>query len=87
MLKASGRGTLAVNAMGGILRCYPDPNPNPNLTLALFLTLSASYTTSPFPQRLRGAALRYELRPGEIRAVDNGHLVAWDAAMPYEVST
>lgn len=47
VLKASGRGTLAVNAMGGILR--------------------------------------YELRPGEIRAVDNGHLVAWDAAMPYEV--
>lgn len=47
VLKASGRGTLAVNAMGGILR--------------------------------------YELRPGEVRAVDNGHLVAWDAAMPYEV--
>jgi len=47
VLEASGRGTLAVNAMGGILR--------------------------------------YELRPGETRAVDNGHLVAWDAAMPYEV--
>ena len=47
VLRASGRGTLAVNAVGGILR--------------------------------------HDLRAGEVRAVDNGHLVAWDAAMGYEV--
>ena len=47
VLRASGRGTLAVNAVGGIMR--------------------------------------HDLRAGEVRAVDNGHLVAWDAAMGYEV--
>ena len=47
VLRASGHGTLAVNAVGGILR--------------------------------------HDLRAGEVRAVDNGHLVAWDAAMRYDV--
>ena len=47
VLRASGQGTLAVNAMGGILR--------------------------------------FDLRRGESRAVDNGHLVAWDAGLEYDV--
>ena len=47
VLRASGRGSLAVNAVGGILR--------------------------------------YDLGVGEVRAIDNGHLVAWDAAMRYDV--
>ena len=47
VLRASGQGTLAVNAMGGILR--------------------------------------FDLRSGESRAVDNGHLVAWDAGLEYDV--
>eukprot|EP00927_Polykrikos_kofoidii_P058312 TRINITY_DN52762_c0_g1_i1.p1 TRINITY_DN52762_c0_g1~~TRINITY_DN52762_c0_g1_i1.p1 ORF type:complete len:290 (+),score=53.01 TRINITY_DN52762_c0_g1_i1:64-933(+) len=32
-----------------------------------------------------GACIRYDLRPGERRQVDNGHLVAWDARMNYQV--
>eukprot|EP00192_Tetraselmis_astigmatica_P020601 CAMPEP_0117659412 /NCGR_PEP_ID=MMETSP0804-20121206/6419_1 /TAXON_ID=1074897 /ORGANISM="Tetraselmis astigmatica, Strain CCMP880" /LENGTH=290 /DNA_ID=CAMNT_0005466069 /DNA_START=235 /DNA_END=1107 /DNA_ORIENTATION=- len=32
-----------------------------------------------------GAILKYTLRPGEIRRVDNGHLVAWDASMRLEM--
>jgi len=47
VLRATGYGTLVVNAHGGIVQ--------------------------------------YSLRAGESRAVDNGHLVAWDAAMPYEL--
>ena len=57
MLKASGRGTLAVNAMGGILRCYPIPNPNPNPnpnpipnsigTLLLLLPFPNAYPAPP----------------------------------------
>jgi hypothetical protein len=47
LLRASGRGSLAVNAHGGIVK--------------------------------------YSLSAGETRAVDNGHLVAWDASMKYEV--
>ena len=30
-----------------------------------------------------GAVHSFDLKPGERRAVDNGHLVAWSAAMPY----
>ena len=32
-----------------------------------------------------GGLVQYSLRSGETRAVDNGHLVAWDAQMPYEL--
>ena len=53
MLKASGRGTLAVNAMGGILRCYPIPNPNPNPNPNPIP--NSIGTPTPFPQRLPGA--------------------------------
>mmetsp|Transcript_36171 Transcript_36171/g.59903 ORF Transcript_36171/g.59903 Transcript_36171/m.59903 type:complete len:300 (-) Transcript_36171:339-1238(-) len=32
-----------------------------------------------------GSILKYTLGRGEVRAVDNGHLVAWSAEMPYEM--
>mmetsp|Transcript_19509 Transcript_19509/g.44376 ORF Transcript_19509/g.44376 Transcript_19509/m.44376 type:complete len:274 (-) Transcript_19509:81-902(-) len=32
-----------------------------------------------------GSCIQYTLAPGERRQVDNGHLVAWDATMEYEV--
>jgi len=47
VLRASGYGTLAINAHGGLVQ--------------------------------------YSLLAGETRAVDNGHIVAWDAAMTYDV--
>lgn len=47
VLRASGSGTLAINAHGGLMK--------------------------------------YELASGETRAVDNGHLVAWDTSMDYEL--
>ena len=47
VLRASGSGTLAINAHGGLVK--------------------------------------FELARGETRAVDNGHLVAWDGTMPYDL--
>jgi uncharacterized protein (TIGR00266 family) len=32
-----------------------------------------------------GSILKFQLAQGETRAVDNGHLVCWSAAMPYEM--
>ena len=32
-----------------------------------------------------GSILKFQLAPGETRAVDNGHLVCWSASMPYEM--
>ena len=32
-----------------------------------------------------GSILRFTLAPGEVRAVDNGHLLAWSAGMHYEM--
>lgn len=32
-----------------------------------------------------GSILQFNLAPGETRAVDNGHLVAWDESMAYEM--
>jgi len=32
-----------------------------------------------------GSILRFDLAPGETRAVDNGHLLAWDESMAYEM--
>ena len=32
-----------------------------------------------------GSILAFDLAAGETRAVDNGHLIAWSAAMPYEM--
>eukprot|EP01025_Chloroclados_australasicus_P021111 TRINITY_DN2215_c1_g1_i1.p2 TRINITY_DN2215_c1_g1~~TRINITY_DN2215_c1_g1_i1.p2 ORF type:complete len:124 (-),score=15.45 TRINITY_DN2215_c1_g1_i1:360-731(-) len=30
--------------------------------------------------------MRYDLRPGEVRKIDNGHLVAWHGNMQYTIS-
>lgn len=51
----------------------------------LFLLRAATPTRGDLVISAHGKLSHFTLAPGEVRAVDNGHLVAWSAEMPYEV--